>query len=138
MVWMPNGSFALAPTNSSAIPAPASTLLLVEHRNPESLTQPWWEYAVYWENWVWGTGSANTEPNTPTDYYGGIDYSNANKAAFGYADTHVATRPKGYLFPGHERRKSAGDVMNSAPGSSCTDASEWDSSPVKKCALPDN
>jgi len=137
MAWMPNGSFALSPVNLGSVPAAASTIMFVERRNSSSTDGTWWQYSTYFENWAWGTGTPNTESNTPSNYYAGIDYSNANKAVFGMADTSVRSRPKGFLFPGHDRKLGAGDAENSALSASCTDASEWDSSPQKICKFPD-
>jgi len=137
MAWMPNGSFAIPPVNGTAVPAPASTIMLTEKRNWAQTCAPWWEFSSYWECWNWGTGTTNTEPNTPADYYAGIDYSNANKAAFTFADGHVTSRPRGFLFPGHERRLTAGAAQNSAPGASCTDADEWNAAGNVRCAFPE-
>jgi prepilin-type N-terminal cleavage/methylation domain-containing protein len=138
MGWMPNGSFAIPPVNGTAVPAPASTIMMTEKRNWSQTCGDWWTYSAYWECWNWGTGTSNTNSNTPGDYYAGIDYSNANKAAFTFADGHTETRPRGWLFRGHERRNGAGDAMNSNPAASCTDANEWDGSGNSKCAFPDS
>jgi len=134
MAWAPNGSFFKAPINGSVVPAVASTIMMVERRNQSSQDGTWWQYSTYWENWAWGTGTRNTNSNTTANYFAGIDYSNANKAAFLMADGHVVTRPKGYSFPGHDRKNAQGDADNSAPSSSCTDASEWDANPA--CNFP--
>ncbi len=134
MAWAPNGSFFLSPINQTSIPQVADTIAMVERRNSSSIDGTWWQYSTYWENWVWGTGTANTESNTPAAYYSGIDYSNANKAAFLMADSHVVTRPKGFQFQGHDHKLHVGDADNSAPGATCLDADEWGSGKV--CKFP--
>ncbi len=136
MAWMPNGSFAIAPTNFSQVGAVSDTIMYVERRNASSTDGTWWQYSTYWENWAWGTGTRNTESNTPTAYYSGIDYSNSNKAAFGMADSSVKTRPKGFVFPGHDRKLTAGAAANSAPSATCTDADEWNTT-ITRCKFPD-
>lgn len=136
MGWMPNGSFAIPPVNGSQVGAPASTIMFLEKRNWAQTCGDWWQFSAYWECWNWGTGASNTNSNTPTDYYAGVDYSNSNKAAFAFADGHVETRPRGWLFPFHERRNGAGDPMNSNLAASCTDANEWDASGNSRCQMP--
>lgn len=134
MSWAPNHSFFKSPVVLSSVPEGANTIMMVERRNSSSQDTKWWEYSTYWENWAWGTGTANTNSNTPDKYFSGIDYSNANKAAFLFADGHVASKAKGYLFPGHERKDAAGNATDSDLSGSCTDNSEWDATSL--CKFP--
>ncbi len=135
MSWAPiAGSYYKAPVSFTSIPQVADTIMVVERRNASSTDGTWWQYSTYWENWAWGTGTRNTNSNTPTDYFSGIDYSNANKAAFLFADSHVASRAKGYVFPDHDRKNAANDAANSNPSATCTDADEWSTS--APCKFP--
>lgn len=136
MEWMPNGSFAIPPTNMSSVPSVSETITLVERRNQSSTDDIWWQYSTFFENWAWGTGTANTESNTPENYFAGIDYSNANKAAFAMADSSTRSRPRGFVFPGHDRKLTATAANDSTPSATCTDADEWDAA-IVRCRFPE-
>lgn len=135
MSWTPNGSFFRAPINFTAVPQVADTVMMVERRNASSTDGTWWQYSTYWENWAWGTGTRNSNTNTTAAYFSGIDYNNANKAAFLFADGHVATRSKGYQFPDHDRKNESVLAANSNPSASCMDSTEWDNTTIP-CRFP--
>ncbi len=136
--------------SESSVPSPSGTILFTEHRNwLGTFSGDWWIWSTFWEMWVWGEQAKNTLdgtvvmsidpafPHDGTSFYAGVDYSNANKAAFVFADGSVKTHTKGYIFPGHERRLSvAHPVDNTIPGV-CIDSDGFTADTSKDCKLPE-
>ena len=139
------GNYGYTPTNASAVPAPAGTLLLTEQRNPAYKNCTWWEGAAWQECGVWWASSPNTLSNddpvawssadTAIRYTDGIDFANASKAAYGFADGHVKTSPKGFIFPGYERRKGAGQPIDNTLKGVCIDGGAF-AADANDCVLP--
>lgn len=138
--------YGFAPTIASSLPAPASTIVLTEQRNPAIYNCTWWFGAWAWECNVWWNNSPHTLANddpvawgTETDprirYTMGIDYARSNQAVFGMADGHVRARPKGFLFPGYEQRLGAGQPIDTTLRGVCTDADPFRPQPTD-CPLP--
>jgi prepilin-type N-terminal cleavage/methylation domain-containing protein/prepilin-type processing-associated H-X9-DG protein len=139
--------YGFSPKNSTSIPAPASTILMTEQRNGQSANCTWWIGAAFWECGVWDARSANTLSNDDPIAYGsstglakyasGIDFSHANRANYTYADTHTKSQAKGYIFPGYEQRKGAGQPIDLTLKGVCLDADPFQQSP-NDCPLPQN
>lgn len=161
MPWYPTG-YAKPPINGSQLNAPADTIMYTNQRNEGVYGGTWWIWSTWYENWVWWTGSESTRANNPAyttafqgdstppelggpnNYWGGVDVSHANRAAFVFSDGSVRVRPKGFIFPGYERRANVRQVTENPlfPGV-CIDAFEWqsategnDNGPFKDCRLP--
>lgn len=131
------------PLNASALPAPAGTIALTNQRNEGVYGGTWWIWSTWYENWIWWTGSDNTRANNPAfrtpfagdttaaelggpnNYWGGVDISASNSARFAFMDGHVKAHPKGYIFPGYDRRANAFQTVNNAFPGVCLDAFEW-------------
>lgn len=128
--------------SSTAIPAPAGTILLTEQRN-EAQYYNWdyWIWSTFWEHWVWGAGSVNTldyRDVDPANKWSGIDYDAvSSSAAFAFADGHVQTKPRGFQFPGYRRSRGINQAIDNTLRGVCTDADDWGGGgPTNDCPLP--
>jgi prepilin-type processing-associated H-X9-DG protein len=82
------------------------------------------------EEIVW---NGSTDPQT--QYVSGVDYAYADKANFVFADGHVASRPRGYIFEGYEQRLNmASEIDPDLPGV-CLEADPF-STNENDCPLP--
>lgn len=123
--------------------SPANTILLDEQRNDAVLIGSWWVWSTFWESWCWSTGSANTianvdstlAANDPDKYYSGIDFAYNNQATFEFADGHVTSKARGYLFPGYDQRQDASSPIDTTLKGVCVDANDF-GDPSTDCKLP--
>jgi prepilin-type N-terminal cleavage/methylation domain-containing protein len=129
--------------SSTAVPAPSSTIMLTEQRNRVQILNTTGSYIwyAYWEQWGWDSGSGNTLAYTdanPNQLYSGLDYGPSNNiAVFGFADTHVKTFPKGYIFPGYRRSADRSAPVNPNFKGVCLDADDYSGNgPANDCPLP--
>lgn len=138
--------YGYAPTNGSAIPAPGSTVIVTEQRDPEIYQCTWWPGAWSWECAVWAARSintlANTDPvawGTDTDpnvkYTDGIDFARGDHANYLYCDGHVKSQAKGYLFPGYDQRKNMNSAVDTTLKGICLDADPFRPN-ANDCKLP--
>ncbi len=137
--------YGFRPLNSTAVPAPASTILITEQRNSQSASCTWWVGAAFWECGVWEARSANTLSNDDPIAYGaatglakyasGIDFSRANRANYVFADTHTKSFGKGHIFAGYEQRRAAGQPIDLTLKGVCLDADPFAPN-VNDCKLP--
>lgn len=133
--------------SSTAIPAVGSTIVITEQRNPASADCTWWVGAAFWECGVWYSRSANTLSNDDPVAYGsttglfkyasGIDFGRANRANYGFADSHVKSFGKGYIFPGYEQRRGAGQPIDTTLKGVCLDADPFAINTTNDCKLPE-
>lgn len=133
--------------SQTAIPAVGSTVVITEQRNAQSANCTWWVGAAFWECGVWDARSANTLSNDDPVAYGaltglakyasGIDFSRANRANYGFADTHVRSLGKGFILPGYEQRKGAGQPIDTTLKGVCLDADPFRITPATDCKLPE-
>jgi len=138
--------YGFSPTNATAVPAPASTILVTEQRNPAIYNCTWWPGAWLWECGVWWARSANTLANDDPlawssaeeriRYTDGIDFARANTANYLFADSHVRNFGKGYIFPGYERRRNMGSAVDNTLRGVCLDADPFRPAPAD-CRLPE-
>jgi len=144
--WGP-AEFPVRSISQTAVPMPANSIMLTEQRNGAVVDPPWWIWSSFYENWVWWTGSANTlayeDSSTPVGnaqkYYSGIDFtSNAGKAGFAYVDGHVKTAPRGYIFPGYERKTDYAAAVNPTLRGVCLDYEDFTTGTPRECLLPQN
>ncbi|MBX3095731.1 MAG: prepilin-type N-terminal cleavage/methylation domain-containing protein [Fimbriimonadaceae bacterium] len=128
--------------SATAIPSPASSIMLTEQRNEAQFySNDYWIWSTFWEEWVWGAGSANTlsyKDVNPNQLASGIDFDSANGTAnFGYTDTHVKSAPRGYIFPGYRRSRGVGQPEDPSLRGVCLDADDWGGNPASNdCPLP--
>ena len=128
--------------STSAIPAPSSSILLTEQRN-EAQFRSFGNYiwGSYFEDWGWFSGSPNTlsyKDVDPTKLFSGIDFGPSdNNAIYGFADTHVKTIPKGYIFPGYRRSRTYTSAVDNTLKGVCLDADDYSGNgPANDCPLP--
>lgn len=137
--------YGFSPKSATSIPAVASTILFTEQRNAESENCTWWAGAAFYECGVWSSRSANTLANDDpvavngqtglAAYASGIDFANANKANYTFADSHAKSFPKGYIFPGYEQRQDMNSAVDPAIKGVCLDADPFAPNP-NDCPLP--
>ncbi len=145
----PASGYWKAPLSLTSIPSPAGTIALTEHRNwLGTFSGDWWIWSTFWEMWVWGEQAKNTlsgddisviKPSYGHDgtwFYAGVDFSNSNKAAYAFADGHVASFAKGKIFDGYEKRLSVDDPVDDTLPGVCIDANEWTADTAVDCKLP--
>jgi len=128
--------------STTSISVPAESIMLTEQRN-EGQFYTWdsWIWSTFWEHWVWGAGSSNTlsyKDVNPNQLWSGIDYDSGNGTAnFGFADTHVKSVPRGYLFRGYRQSTGVGQPVNPALKGVCLDADDFGGgTPDNDCPLP--
>ncbi len=127
--------------STTAIPAPASSILLTDQRNEAQFyTGDYWIWSTFWEEWVWGTGSQNTlsyEDVNPAQLWSGIDYKSGVTANFGFADGHVKAFARGYLFPGYRQSRAYNQPVDPNLKGICLDADDYSGNgPANDCPLP--
>jgi len=127
--------------STTAIPVPASSILLTEQRNEAQFyTNDYWIWSTFWEQWVWGAGSRNTlayEDVNVNQFWSGIDYKTAGTAGFGFADGHVKSFPRGYLFPGYRQSRAFNQAVDPTLKGVCLDADDFSGNgPANDCPLP--
>jgi len=128
--------------STTAIPAPASTIMLTEQRNEAQFySNDYWIWSTFWEQWVWGAGSTNTlsyKDVNPSQIWSGIDYDSGNSVAtFAFADTHVKAFARGYIFPGYRQSIAIGQPVDPNLKGVCLDADDWTgNSSANDCPLP--
>ncbi|MCU0316513.1 MAG: prepilin-type N-terminal cleavage/methylation domain-containing protein [Fimbriimonadaceae bacterium] len=134
-------------TSATSIPNPSNTILLLEQR---SFVFPWtstmWPGAFAQEFQTFQASSANTIANddpinagiadAAERYASGIDFANANKAIYLMTDGSVRNRPRGFIFPGYQQRRGAGNnAVDTTLRGVCTDADPFFPN-AQDCALP--
>ena len=132
--------------SATAVPAPASTIVVTEQRNPASADCTWWLGAAFYECGVWYARSANTLSNDDPVAYGsttglfkyasGIDFSRANRANYVFGDSHVKSLGKGHIFAGYEQRLNAGSAVDTTLKGVCLDADPFRIT-ATDCKLPE-
>lgn len=137
--------YGFNPKNATSLPSPASTIVLTEQRNAQSANCNWWIGAAFWECGVWDSRSVNTLSNDDPVAYGastglaqyasGIDFAHVQRANYAFADTHVKGFAKGYIFPGYEQRKGAGQPIDPTLKGVCLDADPFAQLPTD-CPVP--
>jgi prepilin-type N-terminal cleavage/methylation domain-containing protein/prepilin-type processing-associated H-X9-DG protein len=132
-------------TNATSIPAPASTIVVTQQASPAYAACTWWPGAWFQECGVWWSRSSNTLANTdplnanpnPVDQYAnGIDFAYADKAPFLFADGHAKVFPKGYIFPGYERKRGSGQPVDNTLRGVCLDGDPFRPN-ANDCKLPE-
>lgn len=131
----------VSPYSTTAIPAPASSILLTDQRNEAQFyTWDYWIWSTFWEQWVWGAGSINTlsyEDVNPAQLWSGIDFKSGGTANFGFADSHVKAFPRGYLFPGYRQSRAFNLPVDPTMKGVCVDADDYSGNgPTNDCPLP--
>lgn len=139
--WGGNTETPVQVYSTTAIPAPASSILLTDQRNEAQFyTSDYWIWSTFWEEWVWGTGSRNTlsyEDVNATQIWSGIDYKSAGTANFGFADGHVKSYPRGFIFPGYRQSRAVGQPVDPTLKGVCLDADDFGGAgPANDCPLP--
>ncbi|MCA0361071.1 MAG: prepilin-type N-terminal cleavage/methylation domain-containing protein [Armatimonadetes bacterium] len=139
------GDYGFTPLNATAVPAVASTILFTEQRNAASVSCTWWAGAAFFECGVWNARSSNTLANDDPiavgsstgleAYASGIDFGSRNRANYVFADTHTKSHAKGYIFPGYEQRRAAGQPIDTTLKGVCLDAGPFGRS-ATDCPLP--
>jgi prepilin-type N-terminal cleavage/methylation domain-containing protein/prepilin-type processing-associated H-X9-DG protein len=146
----PDTGIYRSPLSATSFGNPSGTIMLTEQRNQAAVYKDaWWIWATYWEMWGWWIGSANTVANydAPTEadpinqYYAGIDFGagpneRGGVAAYAFVDGHVKSFPRGYIFPGYQRRRGAGQPIDNTLRGVCVEADNWSSSSANDCAIP--
>ncbi len=132
---------AVSVYSTSAIPAPSSSILLTSQANiAQFYTGDYWIWSAFWEEWVWGTGSQNTlayEDVNPAQIYSGIDYKTGGSSNFGFADGHVKSFPKGYIFKGYRQARAYNTPVDTTLKGVCVDADDFGGNgPGNDCPLP--
>jgi prepilin-type N-terminal cleavage/methylation domain-containing protein/prepilin-type processing-associated H-X9-DG protein len=133
--------------SDTSIPSPANTILVTEQRNWAYSACTWWSGAAFWECGVWWSRSphtlSNDDPvawngntNAAEQYTLGIDFAHANRANYLFTDGHAKTFPKGYIFPGYEQRRGAGQPIDTTLKGVCLDADPFNFT-TNDCKLPD-
>jgi prepilin-type N-terminal cleavage/methylation domain-containing protein/prepilin-type processing-associated H-X9-DG protein len=127
---------------TTSIPQPSNSILLTEQRNEgQFYTSDYWIWSTFWEQWVWGAGSSNTlsyQDVNPNQLWSGIDFAAGNQSAsFGFADGHVKSFPRGYIFPGYRRSRAFNAAEDLTLKGVCIDADDWGGGgPSGDCPLP--
>ncbi len=132
--------------SQTQLPEPAGTILVTEQRDTAPLECNWWIGAASQECGVWWARSANTlanddpvawngETRAAFQYTSGIDFTNRNQANYVFADGHVKNHGKGYLFPGYEQRRAAGQPVDTTLRGVCLDADPFAPN-ANDCRLP--
>ena len=139
------GDYGFKPRSATSVPAPASTIMYTEQRNPASANCTWWAGAAFYECGVWWSRSPHTLSNddpvaigTETGlnaYASGIDFGSRNRANYVFTDTHTKSHAKGYIFPGYEQRRGAGQPIDTTLKGVCLDADPFGPPPTD-CPLP--
>lgn len=128
--------------STTSVPSPGSTIMLTEQRNEAQFyTTDYWIWSTFWEQWVWGAGSANTLDYldvNPAQIWSGIDFKSGNGTAnYAYADSHVKAAPKGFIFPGYRRSTAVFQAEDPNLRGVCLDADDWGGAgPANDCPLP--
>lgn len=136
----------------------AGTIMLTNERNEGLYSGTWWIWSTWYENWVWWTTANNTRPNNaafsapnvadttppelggPNNYWRGVDVSAGNWTAV-FLDGHTKSMPRGYIFPGYERRANPDQLVENPnfPGV-CIGVNQWDGATsgggFRDCPLP--
>lgn len=138
------GDYGFSPLSATAVPEPSNTILLTEQRTAPFSWCNWWPGANFYECAVFQLRSINTLSNddpvafgtsTGLDAYAsGIDFANANKANYLFADTSARSRPKGFIFPGYERRVNRNGAIDNTLRGVCLDRDPFAATPA--CPLP--
>jgi len=127
--------------STTAIPAPAGTILLTDHRNEAQFyANDYWIWSAFWEEWVWGTGSRNSlsyEDVNPKQIWSGIDFKSGGTANFGFADGHAKSYPRGFLFPGYRQSLAFNKQEDLKLKGVCLDADDFSGNgPTNDCPIP--
>lgn len=143
----------------SQFPEHSGTIVLVEHRDQAGLPNSATDYlgcktsfkAPSWDCGVWWARSGNTHSNDDPEimaistwansdekYTLGIDFSYRNKANYSFIDTHVSNFPKGFIFPGYERRVFSHWPLDPSTRGVCLDSEPFDVAPWtgRACKVP--
>jgi prepilin-type N-terminal cleavage/methylation domain-containing protein/prepilin-type processing-associated H-X9-DG protein len=142
------GNYMFRGTKSeTSIPNSAGTILVTAQRSPAAYNCTWWAGAAFWECGVWWSASQNTISNEDSRVWGGemdparrytmgIDFAAANKAPYLFVDGHVKTHPRGFIFPGYDRKLNMGSpIDNTLPGV-CVDGDAAEPN-ANDCRLPE-